>query len=248
MIWALWWGPTAVDDGIWRCEEIKRHSTSKWLEATAMLIGGSLKAASGALDEGRVEAEAGRQVFKELGDLPWWAGAAMVLGDIELNAGAYERAYELLSAGHAGLAQYHETGYLATLVGYRAQAAVELGRLEEALELADEAERLAQRDDFEPHARRRMVRARALAQRGNLAAADDLIREAAEIVEATDYAILHLDLAFARADVERTAGRQDGERHALERAVEVAEAKGNRVAVERARRWSAGLSGATLGG
>ena len=49
---------------------------------------------------------------------------------------------------------------------------------------------------------------------------------------------MHLDLAFARADVERSAGRTDGARQALERAVEVAEAKGNRVAAERARRRS----------
>ena len=204
-------------------------------------MGGNLKAASGAVDEGRLEAAAGRQILGELGDVLRWAGTAIVLGNLELNAGAPERAYELFSEGHAGLAQYSETGYLSTMVGYRAQAALELGRLDEALELADEARRLAQRDDFEPHARAGMVRARALARRGDLAAADDLIREAAATVEATDYLILHLDLAFARADIERSAGRTDGERQALERAAEVAEAKGNRVAAERARRRSAEL-------
>jgi hypothetical protein len=113
---------------------------------------------------------------------------------------------------------------------------------------SDKPERLAQRDDFEPHARQRMVRARALARRGNLDGADDLLREAAEIVEPTDYVIMHIDLAFARADVNRPAGRKDGERHALERAIEVSDAKGNRVAAERARRWSAELSGTTPGG
>ena len=241
LVWAIWWGPTHVDEGIRRCEEIKRHATSKEVEAHAMVMGGNLKAASGAVDEGRLEAAAGRQILGELGDVLRWAGTAMVLGDLELNAGAPERAYELFSEGHAGLAQYSETGYLSTMVGYRAQAALELGRLDEALELADEARRLAQRDDFEPHARAGMVRARALARRGDLAAADDLIREAAATVEATDYLILHLDLAFARAEIERSAGRTDGERQALERAAEVAEAKGNRVAAERARRRSAEL-------
>ena len=241
MLWGLWWGPTVVDEGIRRCEEIKRRSTSKRLEATAMLIGGSLRAASGALDEGRAEAAAGRTLFEELGDVVWWSGTSMVLGEIELNADANERAYELLSEGHARLAQYQQTGYLSTVVGYRAQAALELGRVDEALELADETERLAQRDDFEPHARLRMVRARALGRRGEIDAADDLIRDAAERVESTDYMLMQLDLAFARADVDRLAGRTDGARQALERAVEVAEAKGNRVAAERARRRSAAL-------
>ena len=86
-----------------------------------------------------------------------------------------------------------------------------------------------------------MVRARALGRRGEIDAADDLIRDAAELVESTDYTLMQLDLAFARADVDRLAGRTDGARQALERAVEVAEAKGNRVAAERARRRSAEL-------
>jgi tetratricopeptide (TPR) repeat protein len=159
----------------------------------------------------------------------------MVLGSIELNAGAYERAYEHLSDAHTKIAPYHETGYLSTIVGYRAQAALELGRLDEALDLADETERLAQRDDFEPHARLRLVRARVSARRGDFEAADELIREAREIVDPTDFALMHLDTAFARADVERLAGRRDGERSALERALELAEAKGNALAAERAR-------------
>jgi class 3 adenylate cyclase/tetratricopeptide (TPR) repeat protein len=74
LLWALWWGPTQVDECIRRCDEIKRQTTSKRLEATAMFIGGSQKAASGALDEGRAEAAAGRGVFEELGDVVWWAG------------------------------------------------------------------------------------------------------------------------------------------------------------------------------
>jgi tetratricopeptide (TPR) repeat protein len=235
LLWALWWGPTKTDECFRRCDEIRRQTTSKRLEATAMIIGGSQKAASGALDEGRADATAGRGIFGELGDEIWWAGGAMVLGTIELNAGAYERAYELLSDAHTTLAQYHGTGYLATIVGYQAQAALELGRLDEALELADETERLAQRDDFEPHARVRLVRARVSARRGDFEVADELIREATEIVERTDYAILQFDVALAQADVERLAGRRDGERSALEHALELAEAKGNVLAAERAR-------------
>jgi class 3 adenylate cyclase len=234
-MWGLWWGPTPIDEGIRRCDELIRHSSSKRVEATALLIRGNLKAALGHLEEGRNDSAAGRSLFHELGDQIWWAGAAMVLARTELNAGFAERAYELLADGHAALAESSETGYLATVVSMRALAALELGRDEEALELADETKRIAAVDDLDPQARRRLVRARALARRGELEAADELIREAAEIIEPTDYAVLHLELAFAHADVERLAGRPDGERRALERALEVAEAKGNIVAAERAR-------------
>jgi class 3 adenylate cyclase len=235
MMWLLWWGPTPADEGIRRCDEFIGRSSSKRVEATALMIRGNLKAVQGRLEEGRADGVAGRLIFHELGDRIWWAGASMLLGDLELRAGESDRAYELLAEGHAALAESAETGYLATVVGLRAQVALELGRDDEALALADEAERLAAADDLEPHARRRLVRARALARRGELEAADELIREAAAIIEPTDYVILHLELAFARADVERLADRSDGERTALERAVEVAKAKGNLVAAERAR-------------
>ena len=238
--WLLWWGPTPTDEGIRRCDELIRHTTSKRVEANALLIRGNLKAARGRLHEGRADSGAGRGGFYELGDL-LWAGAAMVLADTELLVGEEERAYELLAEGHAILAKGHETGYLSTVVGMQAQAALEVGRVDEALELADEAVRISARDDFEPQARSRMVRARVLARRGQREAADEQIHEAAELVEPTEYAILHLELAFARADVERLAGRHEGERQALERALEVAEAKGNQVAAERARERLAAL-------
>jgi hypothetical protein len=47
---------------------------------------------------------------------------------------------------------------------------------------------------------------------------------------------LDLAFAFAQADVARQAVRPEDERRALERAVEVAEAKGNIVAADRGRR------------
>jgi class 3 adenylate cyclase len=69
----------------------------------------------------------------------------------------------------------------------------------------------------------------------------ELIREATAIVEPTDYVIIHLDLAFAEADVERLAGRPDREREALERALTIAEAKANLVGIDRARERLAAL-------
>ena len=119
------------------------------------------------------------------------------------------------------------------MVGLRAQAALELGREDEALDFADETERIAAVDDFEPHARQRLVRARVLARRGDFERADELLREAMEIIEPTDYVILHLDLAFARAEVDRLAGRPEAERAVLEAALPVAEQKQNLVALER---------------
>jgi tetratricopeptide (TPR) repeat protein len=241
MAWALWWGPTPVDDAIRLCDELARQASSPRLEATILLIRGFLKAAGGSVQEGRDETAAGRALFHELGARLWWAGTSMVAADIELRAGAPERAYELLTEGQTVLAESAEAGYVATVVGLRAQAAFELGRDDEALALADETQRIAAVDDLEPRARARLVRARVLARLGKLAEAEALIREAAEIVDPTDYMGLHLDLAVARADVARDAGRLEDQRVALEHAVDAAEAKGFSLAGEQVRRRLAKL-------
>jgi len=233
--WAIWWGPTPNDEAIRRCDEFIARSSSKRLEAVARMMRGAAKAGLGRLDEGREDVAAGRGLLRDLGGRIWWAGSSMVEAELELLAGDAAAAYEALAAGHKVLAESAETGYLATVVGLRAEAALELGREDEALQLADETERLAAPDDFEPHARQRWVRARVLARRGDFVGADELIREAAAIVEATDYVIHHIDLGFARADVERLAGRPEDEREALQRAQAVAEKKGNLVAAEKAR-------------
>jgi class 3 adenylate cyclase len=235
MMWGLQVSPTPADEGIRRCNELMGQSSSTRVEATALLVRGNLKAARGRLEDGREDATAGRSLFSELGDRIWWAGAAILMADAELAASSAERAYQLLTDGQATLAASLETGYLSTVVSMRAQAALELGREDEALALADETERIAARDDLDPQERMRVVRARVLARRGEFQAADELIAEVAKIIERTDHFGWHLDLALAQADVARLAGRPADERQALERALEVAEAKGHLVWAERVR-------------
>jgi tetratricopeptide (TPR) repeat protein len=101
---------------------------------------------------------------------------------------------------------------------------------------------VAATDDFEPHARQRFVRARVLARRGDFDQADELLREAAALIEPTDYVIVHLAVAFARAEVDRLAGRTEAERKVLETALPIAEKKRNLVAVDRMRARLAEIS------
>ena len=159
----------------------------------------------------------------------------MLAGDLELNAGDPQAAYDTLAEGQEILASHAETGYISTMVGLRAQAALALGRDDEALELAHETERLAQKDDFDPHMRARLVRAEVLARRGDSDRAHELLKEATELIESTDYAFLHLALGEVTAAVCRLAGDRDGERVALEKALAAAEWKGHLVAEARIR-------------
>jgi class 3 adenylate cyclase/tetratricopeptide (TPR) repeat protein len=236
MLWASWWSPMSAEESIRLCDETRAASGSKRVEAHSLIIGGAAKAAAGRLEEGRAEIAAGRGLLRDLGDRIWWAGSSMVEAEMELVAENPERAHDLLAEGRKVLAASAETGYLATIVGGQAHAAFDLGLDDKALRFADEACAMAASDDFEPHARERFVRAQVLARRGDFEGADQLIAAAAELVDPTDYVILHLDLAFAAAEVARLAVRPDAERAALERALSFAEEKGSVAATERARR------------
>ncbi len=238
ILWEAWWGPRTAEEGIALCNEYLERfarSGSKRVEAVAITIRAVLQASEGRFDEARADVAVGRALHRELGNEIWWAGGAQLAGYVEFTAGEPQAAYDILAAGQEVLAAHAETGYISTIVGLRAQAALALGRDDEALELADETERLAQQDDFDPHASARLVRAEAFARRGDFDDAHKALREAAELIEATDYAFLHMGLGEATAAVCRLERDDAGERAALEKALAAAEQKGSIVAEGRIR-------------
>jgi class 3 adenylate cyclase len=242
MAFAIWWGlHTPTDEGIVLCDELIAGSTSKRLEGVATLIRGLLKAERGRLEEGRADVAAGRGLMREIGPPIWWAGSSMGEADLELSAGNAEGAYAVVAEGRAALAESRETGYLASVIAIQAQAAVELGREDEALRLADEAEAVSQADDFDPHARIGIVRGRVAARRGDIEAAEQFLGVVEELLAPTDNDICSRDLRFARAEVERLAGRAEGERAALEEVVAASGDKGDLTSAERARKRLAEL-------
>jgi class 3 adenylate cyclase/tetratricopeptide (TPR) repeat protein len=241
MLWGAWWGPLGVEEMIRICDETIESTPSKHLEATSMMMRGVARTTRGELDEGRAEMAAGRGLLRDIGDWISWAGSSMVEAETELGVGNPARANEVLVEGQEALAESAETGFLATVVGLRAQVALELGRDDEALQLADEARAIAAADDFDPHARGRFVRAVVLARRGDFAGADEFLAASAALIDPTDYAIRHFDLAVARAEIAQLAGRPEEQRAALERALSVAEAKGSVVAADRMRKALAAL-------
>jgi class 3 adenylate cyclase len=245
LTWGTWWGPVPAKAGVARCDEYverARRSGSRGLEANALGIRGIMKSYLGRFDEARRDMKAARELLRDLGQTLWWAGTSMLEADLEFAAGNPQAAYDALTEGHEIIASHAETGYLSTVVGMRSQAAFLLGREDEAVELADEAERLAAKDDFEPLSRARLIRAQVIAGRGDFDRADRLLEEAAALIEPTDYLFLYADLHEARACVHRLAGRSEDEREALERMLTAADQKGQLVAAERARARLAELS------
>lgn len=68
--------------------------------------------------------------------------------DMELVAAEPTAAQAVLRESYDFMSRTAETGFVATIAGYLAQAELELGHDEEALALADEVERITQPDDF----------------------------------------------------------------------------------------------------
>ncbi len=235
MLLGAWFGPTSAEEVRELADEALRTTSSKRLESYARIVRGVAIAAQGRLEEGRAEVRVGKALLHDLGDLISWAGLSGMEGEMELGSGSPDNAYRALAEGAELLAARSETGYLATVLSMQSLAALELGRHEEALSLTGKAIEIAVQDDIDPYARDRVVRGRVAAQRGDFGTADELLEEAGRLIEQTDFATLQLNVALARAEVARLAGRTDEERAALADALAIAEAKGHTVAVHRIR-------------
>ena len=247
--WELWWGPVAAAEGVRRLNEIIAEAAGlPRLEGAARTMRGCLKVLQGQLSEGRTDMVTGRALLAEVGHLNNWSGTAMVHADAELAAGQPAVAEEILREAYEFMRATSETGYLATVIGYLGVAALDQGKDDEALAFADETEKVAQPDDFEPHARQACVRAVVLARRGDHAGATAVLDEAFASIERTDYTTLHAFAAICRAQVEHLAGRPEGERAALQEALRLSESKGDVLTAARARKRLAALATAAPAG
>ncbi|MGZ8696680.1 MAG: hypothetical protein ACXWZ1_04935, partial [Gaiellaceae bacterium] len=115
----------------------------------------------------------------------------------------------------------------------RAEALVELGRLDEAEECVRRGEEVVATTEPEPLVRAGLVRARVLARRGELVEAELLVREAVARADQTDALNLRGDAWLALAEVLSLAGKDA--RPELEQAIALFERKGNLVMAGRAR-------------
>jgi class 3 adenylate cyclase len=240
MVLGAWWGPTAFPEAIRLADEAVATGSSKRLEAYAHVIAGGAIGAGGRLEEGRERMASGRDLLRDLGDVISWGGLSAIEAEMELTAGEPERAYDASAGGAAVLEARSETGFLATVIGLQAHAALELGRHDKAMQLARHAIAMASPDDFDPHARGTIVLTGIAAQRGDVAEAERFLAVAAALVEPTDAVLLQYDLALVRAEVNRRAGRDAETRESLELAIALAEQKGSVLAADRARQQLAG--------
>jgi len=228
------YGPTPVSEGIRVCTAIREEvHASQVAEAVVMRPLGLLHALNGDFDEARrLTARAGA-ILDELGRMH--SAVLHHEAAVELLAGRPDVAEQRLRAAYEKLDTMGERALLATTAAMLAQAVYAQERAEEAEELCRTSERHADPDDLSSQMIWRGVRARALAGRGELDAAEALAREAVAIAARTDELIDHGDALLALAEVLERRGDADGAQQAAKEALALYERKEAIVPAERLR-------------
>jgi tetratricopeptide (TPR) repeat protein len=209
-VMALCEGPTPAPVAIERAEEVLRYGlVDRSAEAIIMLAIAPLHAMSGDVDRARELAGDAGDLLRELGANVTAARTSDATARIELMAGDPEAAEAKLRADYDTLTAMRERYVLPNIAAMLAKTLVELGRLDEAGEIAGIAEGLAADDDVEAQIVLRTVRARLAASAGRADEARLLAREAVELTGQTDAPVLRADTLVEVAEaLDGSAGEE----------------------------------------
>jgi predicted ATPase len=228
-------GPTPVEPAIARCnaimEQLQADRRSQGLTLRPLA---ALHAMCGRFAEARALLDRATETFSELG-VSMHAAISEDEALVALLCGDAAAAEAALRLSYVHLEQMGERALLANTAGLLAHALCAQGRDADALAFTDVAQAAAAADDLAAQILYRTVRARVLAGRADLAAADRLSSEAVALAERTDWLNDHADALMARAAVLCPMDRQGEAREAIGTAIALYERKGNVVALARAR-------------
>ena len=223
-------GPTPVAEAIRRCEAIRAEVQGNLLVVAEVLepLAG-LHAMEGRFDQARALLAQSDAAFHELG-LTLNTAVSHHAAMVELLAGDPAAAERRLRQGYAALEEMGDKALLSTTAAFLGQALLAQHKHEEAGRFADLSAELAAGDDLLSQAIWRGVRAGILAQRGGLAEAERMARQAVALADRTDFLNHRAEALVVLADVLNRRGRGEPARTALEQALGLYEHKGNVVA------------------
>ena len=234
---AAWSGPLPVHDGIGLCVSLLESAPDDlYMEACCRRWIGCLVARQGRFAEARELVAAAAAAYEELGArIDAVSTAAFGRADVELLAGDAAAAESALREGYEALGNLGEIGHRASVAAMLARTLHAAATRRRRTSLAREVEATASEHDLWSQALYRLTRARLLVDAGAVGEAERVARDALAIVEPTDLLDLRGDVLLELATVLRSGGRADEARECIQAGIELYEAKGNVVAVERAR-------------
>ena len=235
------WGHQPVSQGLAQCNELIERERGTRLEALALAARALYGSWRGDKSRARSDIERARALLWDFGNDLLANSGAMILANVHLETGDPVAAETAAREGYEGLERLGERGFRSTMACYLAEALYRQGRFDEAEQLALEGQALATGDDFVTQNRTRAIQAKVLAQWGDTARAEELAREAVEIVGATDSYGEHGLALMDQAEVLRLAVKLDESRTALEAALALFERKEATSPAARARALLADL-------
>jgi tetratricopeptide (TPR) repeat protein len=229
-------GPTRVEVAIERCRAVLNEAQGEGRVAAAALRAlAGLHAMEGRFEEAWACVERDGAILRDLGLKVVVGSSTELAGIVGLLAGDAVAAESHLRLGFAVLDEMGDRSGLSTNAAILAEAVLAQGRDEEALELTVQSERAAAAEDLPVQVQWRGPRAKALARRGELKAAERLAREAVSLAERTDFLNLHANALLDLATVLGQDRRPEDAAAAAEAAYALYERKGNLVGAAKAR-------------
>jgi predicted ATPase len=231
----LWFGPTPAGEGIRRCEAMLAEvRESRESEAAILRQLACLNAVVGRFALARELIATSNATYADLG-LTLYVASSEHEAVVELLAGNPVAAERSARAAYRALEEMGERAFRSTMAATLALVILEQGRDEEAEALAEVSARLGAAGDLLTQIRWRRVRARVLARRAEIQAAEALAREALAIAERTDFVNERADALIDLSHVLEESRRCDEAVAAASGAVRLYELKGNVVAAAAAR-------------
>jgi len=174
-------------------------------------------------------------VFEDLGQRRWGADASRARGLVAWWNGAPGEAEPQIRSAFDAFRSHGETAD-ASLAGLElALVLCELGRLDEARDLAQGTARPTLAYALEPQILWRRVMARVEVGREALGEAERFAREAEALAGKTDFLALHANVLLDIADILDRAGRPSESSAAAHASLDRSERKGDRVTIRRAQ-------------
>jgi len=230
------YGPTPVPQAIAQCEAlIAEGLADRQVQNLIVCKIAHLRAMNGECDPARAMCRRARAVLRDLGQGVRAASASSDLAMVELLAGDPAAAEREVRPDCEMLENMGETYFLSNMAAVLARAVREQGRDDEALEITRLAEKSAAPDDIDAQVVWRCVRAPILARAGALEEAETLVRAAVDMARQTEAPDLLASAWAELATVLELRGQKHEARQALDEALKIYEAKGDRMAARRLR-------------
>ena len=233
---AALWGPSPVPRAGGRCLDVVRllriTTGAREVEAISTRCQAVLESFRGRHDAARKMLVNARRTLEDLGLRHGLLELELAAGLVELAAGEAADADAHLQTAHEGFAALGVEVDAAQAAALQGRAALMLGDVDRAFDLAETAERLGGRD-LKTAIAWRAVKAEVLARRGSHAEAVSLAQAAVSLAESTDALVDRADALAALGAVLRLTGDAAGAQAATDHARALYEQKGATALAER---------------